>query len=275
MLSLSLTDALTAALRSAGLAENTRFASVCAGVAGYTAKKRRAEFLELLETLVSAETYRLEPDYVIAYWGATEGEPGIVVIAGTGAVVYGRNENGETWREDGNGFLLGDKGSAFYIGRWALHRTLRNLRQERELKEFDHKLLAQIGAADADDLIEWTYRDFSPTRIADVAKSVCKWAEEGDELAMRHVDGAANILHEYAVQVAYRLEMQCESSPVFLCGGLWQNSEYIKARFQSGHSNPAPPAAPTHTIIRNIREPKHDSAYGAAFLAMKERCGDV
>ena len=37
---------------------------------------------------------RVEPDYAVALTGATDGEPGIVVIAGTGSVAYGENGAG-------------------------------------------------------------------------------------------------------------------------------------------------------------------------------------
>src|SRR5258708_2768069 len=91
----SVSGALESAVSNAGFTTEIKFESVCAGVAGYTAKSRRAEFLELIKVLTAANSYRLEPDYVTAYWGATEGEPGIIVSAGTGAVIYGRNEEGK------------------------------------------------------------------------------------------------------------------------------------------------------------------------------------
>ena len=87
--------------------------SVCAGVAGYTAKPRRSEFTVLSRNPSPRIATASEPDFVIAWWGATEGKPGIIVSAGTGAVVYGAMEAGESYREDGVGFLLGDLGSGF------------------------------------------------------------------------------------------------------------------------------------------------------------------
>jgi glucosamine kinase len=275
MLRTSVSSAISQAMAESGLPASTRFHAARAGVAGYTAKRRRAEFLEILEQCIPADNYRIEPDYMIAYWGATEGEPGIIVSAGTGAVVFGRNEKGEAWREDGNGFLLGDKGSGFYIGRWALYRTLGNLRRGRELEEFDQRLLAAIECEDADDLIEWTYRDFSPARIAALAEHVCTWVDEGVGLAIHHLDGAANALHHHAACVARELGMPFETTPFYLCGSLWQKSNYLKKRFQGEHLRP-PTSNPTVKLaFMNIRQPKHDPAYGAAFMALKEAVGDV
>src|SRR5579872_4300104 len=60
--------AASGALAAAGLALDAALGGVCAGVAGYTAKRRRAEFARLLAEAVRAEHCRVEPDFVIAYW---------------------------------------------------------------------------------------------------------------------------------------------------------------------------------------------------------------
>ena len=91
----SLHAAVGAAREDAGLPESTRFASVCAAVAGYSAPQRLEAFEALLKTEILADHYSVVPDYIAAYWGATHGEPGVVVIAGTGAVAYGRNAEGQ------------------------------------------------------------------------------------------------------------------------------------------------------------------------------------
>jgi N-acetylglucosamine kinase-like BadF-type ATPase len=59
-----------------------------------------------------------------AWLGAFGGEPGIVVMAGTGSAAFGCD--GERWaRAGGHGFLLGDEGSAYWIGRAAVQAALR------------------------------------------------------------------------------------------------------------------------------------------------------
>ena len=97
----------TARCKRLGSPQPARFSAVCAGVAGFSAPQRVEAFDALLRAEVEAERYRIEPDYLAAYWGATHGAPGVVVIAGTGAVTYARNEEGQERKEDGLGFLLG------------------------------------------------------------------------------------------------------------------------------------------------------------------------
>jgi len=259
----SVLTATRQALDSAGLPPDTRFEAVCAGVAGYTAKRRRAEFTVLLSHSIPAIRHRLEPDFVIAWWGATEGKPGIIVSAGTGAVVYGRNEEGESHRRDGRGFLLGDHGSAFDIGRQALWTTLYYLGEQPVTRPLALAVLEEIGAVDADDLIEWVYRDFSPARIAGLAALVGAHASTGDEDAVALIESSARLLRTQAREVMNWLGLPQEV-PIYGVGGLWNLGSTIKEPFcrESGELAPRWPAI-------ELLEPAHDAAYGAALLAMQ------
>ena len=49
-------------------------------------------------------------------------EPGVVIIAGTGSIAYGHNGQGQAARAGGWGYVLGDEGSGYWIGRHALRR---------------------------------------------------------------------------------------------------------------------------------------------------------
>ena len=52
------------------------------------------------------------------------GRPGIVVASGTGSFAVGGNDVGSLRRAGGNGFLLGDEGSAYWLGREAVRAAL-------------------------------------------------------------------------------------------------------------------------------------------------------
>ena len=68
-------------------------------------------------------------DLEIAWLGALEGRPGVLILAGTGSCAYGRDGCGHWRREGGLGPLLGDEGSAFWIGReWIKNQPDRALR---------------------------------------------------------------------------------------------------------------------------------------------------
>jgi N-acetylglucosamine kinase-like BadF-type ATPase len=259
----SVTDAVVGAISAAsGLSGRLPFEAVCAGVAGYTAKKRRADFQRLLQEIVPAEQHRLEPDFVIAYWGATEGEPGIIVSAGTGSVVYGHNAAGEACRVDGRGFLLGDQGSGFEIGRKALSHTLHRLEDKQDPDALTDAVMQAMGAYDTDDLIEWTYRDFQPSRIAGLASAVGELAARGDHQAARLLQEAGVGLRTLVARCLDRLSLSPENAKLHKLGGLWALGDHLMAGFNGTDDQEILPPL-------SLLEPKHDATYGAALLAMK------
>jgi N-acetylglucosamine kinase-like BadF-type ATPase len=110
----ALRDALSHACRSAGLPDGSSFAAIVAGVSGYEGRVYGAL------PQMPAQRFMLMHDAPVAHAGALAGEPGVVVIAGTGSVVYARDENGGSQTLGGWGYLFGDEGSAFRIARDAL-----------------------------------------------------------------------------------------------------------------------------------------------------------
>src|ERR1022692_4399769 len=99
-------------------------APACFGMSGGPEDKQA-----ILQQIRPADVV-MSDDAVIALAGATAGEPGIVTIAGTGSIAFGRNGTGSiafgrnaagrTARTGGWGYIFGDEGSGFDIARQAL-----------------------------------------------------------------------------------------------------------------------------------------------------------
>ncbi len=115
----ALRGALDDARRSAHLAQASTFAAIVAGISGYDGHVY-GRTPELPSTRVT-----LMHDTPIAHAGALDGRAGVVAIAGTGSVVYGRNEDGWSCTLGGWGFLFGDEGSALRIACDALALMMR------------------------------------------------------------------------------------------------------------------------------------------------------
>ena len=257
-------DAARSACRAAGLPEDTRFRAVCAGVAGYSLKAKRAEFAAILAEEISADRYDLTPDYEIAYWGASGGEPGVVVIAGTGSVAFGRNAQGETHKAGGLGYILGDYGSGFALGRSALDITLQNL-QARRSEPLSDSILAYLGAATEEDILSWLYEEFSPGKAASLAPMIGKLAARKDETACELLRDAAIAHRANTHQIRSRLLLPGET-PVYPLGGLWQIGAFFREQFacpawKSAHESEwsAPP------LRYPIMEPRYDAAMARLF----------
>lgn len=110
----ALEGALGDALARAGYPAATRFTSVVAGISGYEGHVYGEP------PRLPAERVQLLHDSAIAHAGALLGEPGVVVIAGTGSVALATFEDGVSHLAGGWGYLFGDEGSAFWIAREAV-----------------------------------------------------------------------------------------------------------------------------------------------------------
>jgi glucosamine kinase len=94
------------------------------GLAGLRSDTHAREITAVLETRTGARI-AVGDDTDAALAGAFEGKPGIVVIAGTGSGAAGRDAAGRTIRVGGHGYLLGDEGGGYWIGREAVRAAMR------------------------------------------------------------------------------------------------------------------------------------------------------
>jgi N-acetylglucosamine kinase-like BadF-type ATPase len=115
----ALHGALEDAVRIAALPPTARFEAIVAGISGYDGQVYGQP------PALPSDRVALVHDTPIAHAGALGGRGGVVVIAGTGSVVYGRNDAGWSCTLGGWGFLFGDEGSAFAIARDALAMLMR------------------------------------------------------------------------------------------------------------------------------------------------------
>ncbi len=96
----------------------------CVGVAGVASEDVANAVRKLIAEVIPAEI-EVVGDMQIALQAALGAEPGVVVIAGTGSIAYGRDAQGKTARAGGWGFAISDEGSAHWIGRTAVSSLLR------------------------------------------------------------------------------------------------------------------------------------------------------
>jgi len=267
-------DAAVAAVRGAvGLAlsaagESPERAPARAGiaVAGYTARASRDALAAALSALWPNTRVTLLRDCEAAWMGATEGRPGVVVCAGTGAVVFGVDHDGREARADGHGFALGDRGSAYAIGRAAVSRYLARCLEQRAPDSLDRLVLAAASAHDADDVVHWVYDAFDPARIARLGGEVaaaCESVRAARSLASR----AMRDLARSTCTVVRRLNWAGGPAPVYLAGGLWRASAGLRALYETqldGLRGRMPV---------EVREALRDPAYGAALRALRN-CAD-
>lgn len=211
---------LDEACREAGLdREGISFAVACFGFSGGPEDKEQPA-----RELIRSVKYKFTHDAEIALTGATAGEPGIIAIAGTGSMTFGRNGRGVTARAGGWGYIFGDEGGAFDLTRRALRAALQFEEGWGGETVLRRELLDATGAPDANTLLHRFYRESSRSGIAALARVVTQAADEGDEIAQEIVERAARKLAWYVEGVHKQLFAAREDVPVACIGGVFQSS---------------------------------------------------
>ncbi len=224
----SVRTSLDAACAQAGLADarSVRFASACLGFSGGPAGKE-----SMLPGMLLSERTTITDDAAIALAGATGGEPGLVVIAGTGSIAFGRNARGRTARAGGWGYLFGDEGGGFWIARQALRAALRWEEGWGVPTSLRARLLDATGARNMNHLLHRSYTsEFPRPRVAGLSVLVHHAAESGDSVAAEILDNAARELALLAVGVRGQLFATGEPTLVTYSGGVF-GSRMVLRRF--------------------------------------------
>lgn len=192
-----------------------------------------------------------------AWLGAFCGEPGIVVIAGTGSAAVGTD--GRRWvRAGGHGFILGDEGSAYWIGRAGAQAAL-HWQDGVGGSEAIFKAVIEASGLDLDALVADVQSHVAERdRLALLAPVISGLAEE-DEAAARIAREAAGHL----ARLAGVLQRKIGPLPVAAAGGVLE-SPAIWAPFAeiSGAGRPAEPAAVGAAIFAGAPELVGELGYG-------------
>jgi len=223
-------DSLSASIHQACLEAGIsprEVARTCAGVTGAGRPEIRAVMRELIASVAGGEI-EIATDVEIALEDAFGSDPGILVIAGTGAVAFGRNSSGATARAGGLGFPVSDEGSGYWIGVEAVRLAL-HARDRGDHPALLNALMAGLGAKDFDDFIVRANETPSPD-FATLSPIVLSSANGGDRLAREVLDRAGSELGRMAAVVAARL-FGDGACPVATHGGVLSSSELVRSRF--------------------------------------------
>lgn len=213
-----------------------RIGSVLAGLtgAGRAFDRRRMARAIRAEAAKRGEKLKrvgIESDARIALEAAFSGGPGIIVIAGTGSIVFAKNGRGTVLRSGGWGRIIGDEGSGYALGRELLRAVAAEI-DGRGKKTMLRPLLAkEAGLKTQPDIIRAIYKeDFD---VASVAPLVTTAAERKDQVARAIVKAAASDLVRVIVPVAKKLRPRTRTKAtvplVFVGSVLTSKNEFSSA----------------------------------------------
>ena len=201
------------------------FASACLGFSGGAEDKAK-----WLDEVFTADRRVVTHDGLIALTGATGGNPGVIIIAGTGQFAFGRNAAGRTARAGGWGYIYGDEGGGFDLTRQALRAALRDEEGWGPKTALRDLLLAASGARDANDLMHRMYTpEFPRSVIASWSHLVNDAAETGDLCARAILEQAAQNLADYTLAVCHNLFAKNDSISLAHIGGVFKSRLLLEA----------------------------------------------
>ncbi|MFH0988947.1 MAG: BadF/BadG/BcrA/BcrD ATPase family protein [bacterium] len=241
--------------------------SVVAGLTGagrdVDEERMRKGFLkELRKSGISLKNVAIESDARIALEGAFKGNPGIILIAGTGSIAFGKDGKGTIHRTGGWGRILGDEGSGYTLGREALNAVTKHLDGRGASTILTGMVSRKFKLSDQVSIIHAVYRDFFD--IASIAPLVIKAAEQHDVIAARILNNAVSDLTEHVRALLTTVQGKAGSaSPVSLAfiGSVASTDNLLSTIL----FNCITTSFPQVSIIK----PQTPPVYGAVLLAMQ------
>ena len=245
-----------------------RPSAICLGIAGVD-RENDAEAVHGIMRRIGFKTRTLVVnDALIALVAGAGDRPGVVVVAGTGSIAYGRDAAGRAARAGGWGYLLGDEGGGFWIGRIALAAVVRQVDGRGPATVLTDMVLREMQLANPTELIHAIYvRGLHRYAIASIAPIVQRAADAGDAIAADIVERAAGELAAAAASVITRLGMRGDPFSTVLAGGVFRGLPSLIGKVASRVAE----IAPRSEVRRLAAEP----AQGAVTLALAAARGAV
>lgn len=213
--------------------ENTNIASVCFGMPAWGESPANDKVIEqkILSTFPEWNIHIVN-DCEVGWAGSLLAKPGINIVAGTGSIAFGKNEDGETARSGGWSEWFGDEGSGYWLGMKCVQLFTRqsDCRDEKgPLYRIVRESLQLSDDMEIVDLFESEYlhqRD----RIASLQKLLLLAANEGDVYAVEAYAQAARELYDIVCGVKNQI-FTGKSCTVSCSGGIFKVGNLIRKPF--------------------------------------------
>ena len=247
--------------------DSIKIDAICLGLAGVG----RAKDIEIIKKIIKdipateyikSENIIISHDGLIALVGGISNDVGIVVAAGTGSIVFGRNHRGETKRVGGWGYILGDEGGAYQIAVAGMKAALKAYDGKGIYSSLVEDFKSHFGLNNIEEFIEIVYRiGLSVKEIAGLAPVVDNAAFLGDEVAKQIIDNAVDELVKATSVVIDEIFVEREFLEVVTTGSVWKGKSKIWDRFVSCINR--------DFANVNVIFPRFEPIYGAGLLGLR------
>lgn len=240
--------------------------AICVGMAGVDREDDAATVGAIMKRIAYKARILVVNDALISLMAGAGDAPGVVIVAGTGSIAYGRDAHNRAARAGGWGYVLGDEGSGYWIGRHALRAVVRESDGRGRATSLTPRVLAHFRLTRPQDLIRAVYQTpLSPSAVAALADCVRDAHAEQDQTAAWILEQAVAELMSSAASVVRQLKIEHETFPFVLAGGMFKAVPWLGQELTRRLSQ----IAPACRVVVLDQEP----AAGAVRLALDELRG--
>jgi glucosamine kinase len=205
-----------------------QIACTCAGITGSARPEIAGVMRDLITGMVGGHV-EVVGDVEIAFENAFGADPGVIVIAGTGSIAFGRDKKGGTARAGGWGYPMSDEGSGQWIGAEAVRASLRE-RDRGRPSELLNDLMKKLGAKSFEDFIVQLNAN-PPLDFAALFPIVLAASDRGDFLASEILKRAGC---ELSTMAGIVIEQLFGDGPISVAthGGVFTSNAIVRKHFE-------------------------------------------
>ncbi|MBN1541502.1 hypothetical protein JW992_05110 [candidate division KSB1 bacterium] len=253
---------LVADLKKKAKIEDQSISHFYAGLAGAGRPADKARLGALAEKVEGINRYTIDTDAMAALAGAFHGGPGMIIISGTGAICFGKTDDGKIVRCGGWGYLLGDEGSGFYLGQQAIIAALKDLDGRGQPTRLRQRIVDFFKLERIELIISPIYAgEIDRPTIASLAPVVFEEAKGRDAVAQEIIKTAGQELGKIVAAAARSMGKTGKPVKVALIGSIFNQREVLIPEMISEASQV--------TDQVDFIDPEFEPAIGSAILGLQ------
>lgn len=237
---------------------------IFAGIPGYGEVIEDQKIIEkVAQKSWDGINFQLGNDMKAGWAGSLGCKPGINIIAGTGAIGYGINENGEEARTSGWGHACGDEGSAYWIAKKGIEIFTKQADGRYPKTELYETMKNELELKEDFELINLIYNKYLLDRgkIAQLSTIVYKAAEKNDLYSLNIFKEAAFEIGLMIKSISEKIDFTEKPIKVSYVGGVFKASKYLFEDLKKYLKE--------NGIEVVILEPQYTPVYGSALYGLK------
>lgn len=239
------------------------------GIPGYGEIKQDVIILDsIVENILSSQNYKCGNDSEVAWAGSLACEPGINIVAGTGAIGFGVDNKGNTARASGWGHFCGDEGSAYWIGKQVIELFTKQADGRMEKTPLYNIVREELKIQEDFDFLDYVLNHLKMERgkVAQLARLLYMAAKANDKKALEVYSLAAYEQYLTINAIINKLDF-CEEILVSYSGGVFNAGKYVLEPLEKNLAE--------NGINVRLIEPRLMPVLGAALYAFKLHLGTI